>query len=78
MSFRFLARRWGILSRMKLRLAVLLSSLALVAASCGGDDSGDKDKTKEGDSQPVVQMSPLTGAELPDGPPANPVFVVKV
>lgn len=78
MSFRFLARPWGILSGMKLRLAVLLSSLALVAASCSSDEPAEKDEATEGDSQPVVQVSPLTGVELPDGLPANPVFVVKV
>ncbi|EFQ82640.1 hypothetical protein HMPREF0063_11849 [Aeromicrobium marinum DSM 15272] len=63
---------------MKLRLLAVVSAVALSLAACGGDDPAPADEATEGDSTPLVQMNPLTGLELPDGAPANPVFVVKV
>ncbi len=67
------------LAGMKFRLIAVVTSLVLVTAACGGDDgdSGEKESTK-GESQTVVQVSPLTGQEFGGESPANPVFVVKV
>ncbi len=76
------ADRWGVsgmLSGMKLRLLAVVTSLVLVVSACGGGDSSDEKKeSSEGESQQIVQVSPLTGQEFGGTPPANPVFVVKV
>ncbi|MFT4298543.1 MAG: DUF3048 domain-containing protein [Aeromicrobium sp.] len=69
---------WGILAGMKLRLLAAVTAVTLVLTSaCGGDKKSD-DEAKKGESTTVVQVSPLTGLEFPEEPPANPVFVVKI
>lgn len=67
------------LSGMKFRLIAVVTSLALVTAACsGGDSDSDDQGSTKGESQTVVQVSPLTGLEFAGEPPVNPVFVVKV
>lgn len=66
---------------MKLRLLVVVSAAALALTACSSSD-GAKEPTapgaSKGTSQKLVEISPLTGRALPDGRPANPVFVVKI
>ncbi|WP_344200285.1 DUF3048 domain-containing protein [Aeromicrobium alkaliterrae] len=64
---------------MKFRLIAVVTALALVTTACSGDDKpADDQESTKGDSQTVVQVSPLTGLEFGGEPPVNPVFVVKV
>ncbi|MEJ7634053.1 DUF3048 domain-containing protein [Aeromicrobium sp.] len=66
---------------MKLRLLVAMSTVALALAACSSSDGAKEPTTPEaskGASKKLVEVSPLTGRVLPDGRPANPVFVVKV
>ena len=49
--------------------------------SCSGaarTTAGSDPSAKKGDSEKLVEISPLTGQPMPDGRPDNPVFVVKV
>jgi hypothetical protein len=63
---------------MKLRLLVPVFAAALLLSACSGDDSSSGPGVKKGDSEKLVEISPLTGLPLPNGKPDNPVFVVKV
>lgn len=64
---------------MKFRVIVALTAAALTLTACG---SKPADKAEPGaskrDSVKLVEHSPLTGLELKEGLPKNPVFVVKV
>ena len=61
------------------RVALLLTAAALALAGCSGSDpkttTPDPDK---GTAEKLIEISPLTGAPMPEGRPANPVFVVKI
>jgi hypothetical protein len=65
---------------MKLRLIVAVSAAALTLAACSSSDSDKPDNpdATKGTSAKLVEISPLTGKAMPNGRPANPVFVVKV
>lgn len=58
---------------------VLAGALALSMAACSSDPepTPEPEPTVEPTPEPVAR-SPLTGLEMPDGPPDNPVFVVKI
>lgn len=66
---------------MKLRLLVAVAAATLTLTACSSLD-GDKEPTMpdaaKGTAKQLVEISPLTGLPLPNGQPANPVFVVKV
>ncbi len=70
------------LGGMKLRLLVAVSAAALTLTACSSSDGGTKEPTtpdaSKGTAKKLVEISPLTGRALPNGRPANPVFVVKV
>jgi hypothetical protein len=70
------------LGRMKLRLLApaLAPALAsvLLLGGCTDDGSPSDPSSKKGDSEKLVEISPLTGQPMPDGRPDNPVMVVKV
>lgn len=68
----------GMLSR---RVAVLVPAVAasLVLAACSSDSEPKAEpEASQGAGAKLVQVSPVTGEALPDGPPDNPVFVVKI
>ncbi len=68
----------GMLSR---RVAVLVPAVAasLVLAACSSDSEPKAEpEASKGAGAKLVQVSPVTGEALPDGPPDNPVFVVKI
>lgn len=63
------------------RLAVLVPALAasLVLAGCSSDAEPEpQPEASKGSGASLVQASPVTGEAMPDGPPDNPVFVVKI
>ena len=66
---------------MKLRLLVAMTAAALTLTACSSSD-GKKEPTtpdaSKGTAKKLVEISPLTGRPLPNGRPANPVFVVKI
>ena len=66
------------LGDMKLRLLVSAVAVALLAAGCTDDGSPSDPSAKNGDSEKLVETSPLTGQPMPNGRPDNPVMVVKV
>ena len=66
------------LGRMKLRLLAPAIAAALLLSACSDDGSSSDPSAKNGDSEKLVEVSPLTGQPLPEGQPDNPVFVVKV
>jgi Protein of unknown function (DUF3048) N-terminal domain/Protein of unknown function (DUF3048) C-terminal domain len=67
------------LGGMKLRLLVPAVAVALLLGACtGGGGSSSDSSAKKGDSEKLVEISPLTGQPMPNGRPDNPVFVVKV
>ena len=67
------------LGDMKLRLLVSAVAAALLLAGCTDDGGSSSDPSaKNGDSEKLVEISPLTGQPMPDGRPDNPVMVVKV
>jgi hypothetical protein len=69
------------LGGMKLRLLVAVSAAALTLTACSSSDGDTKPTTPDaskGTATRLVEVSPLTGLPLPNGRPANPVFVVKV
>ena len=67
------------LGRMKLRLLAPALAAALLLGACTDDGGSPSDPSaKKGDSEKLVEISPLTGQPLPDGRPDNPVMVVKV
>ena len=66
------------LGDMKLRLLALAAAAALILGACSDDGSPSDPSAKKGDSEKLVEISPLTGEPMPDGRPDNPVFVVKV
>ncbi len=64
---------------MKLRVLAPAVAVALLLASCSDDGGSPSDPSaSNGEGEKIVEISPLTGKELPDGRPDNPVFVVKV
>ena len=68
----------GMLGDMKLRLLAPAVAVALLLGACTDDGGSSDPSAKNGDSEKLVEISPLTGLPLPDGQPDNPVFVVKV
>lgn len=65
--------------RLKLNGAVLLTAAALALAGCsGGSESASKPDAEKASAEKLIETSPLTGAAMPGGRPANPVFVVKI
>src|SRR5687767_3675435 len=65
------------LGDMKLRLLVAAVAVALFLAGCTDDGSPSDPSAKNGDSEKLVEISPLTGQAM-DSRPDNPVMVVKV
>ncbi len=65
---------------MKLRLLVAVTAAALTLTACSSSDSKEPTKpdASKGSSKKLVEVSPLTGLPMPNGRPANPVFVVKI
>jgi hypothetical protein len=68
----------GMLGDMKLRLLAAVSAMTLLLGGCTDDGTGSDPSAEKGDSEKLVEISPLTGQPMPDGRPDNPVFVVKV
>ncbi len=64
--------------RFKKTSAVLLTAAMITLASCSGSDSKPAPEAEEGTAEKLVEISPLTGTPMPEGRPANPVFVVKI
>ncbi len=63
------------------RLGVLGIASGLMLTACGGggdDESGASDDENSRGSGTVIQISPLTGLEAPDGFPTYPVIVTKI
>lgn len=60
------------------KLAAVLAASALILTACSSDKPDEFVDPDTGEATPVIELSPLTGLELPDGRPDNPVFVVKV
>ncbi len=61
------------------RIATLFTAAALALVGCGG--SSDPQTTPDADkgtAEKLIEISPLTGAAMTSGRPANPVFVVKI
>lgn len=66
---------------MKLRLLVAVTAAALTLTACSSSDGKKEPTTPEaskGTAKKLVEISPLTGLPMPNGRPANPVFVVKI
>jgi hypothetical protein len=65
---------------MKLRLLVAVTAAALTLTACSSSDGKEPTKpdASKGSAKKLVEVSPLTGLPMPDGRPANPVFVVKI
>jgi hypothetical protein len=66
---------------MKLRLLVAVTAAALTLTACSSSDGAkapSKPDASKGTAKKLVEISPLTGLAMPQGRPANPVFVVKV
>ena len=66
------------LGGMKLRFLAPAFAAALILGACSDDGSPSDPSATKGDSEKLVEISPLTGQPMPDGRPDNPVFVVKV
>ena len=66
------------LGAMKLRLLAPVLAVLLIVGACSDDGSPSDPSADKGESEKVVEISPLTGQPLPDGQPSNPVFVVKI
>src|SRR5215217_2616081 len=69
------------LGGMKLRLLVAMTAAALALTACSSSDDKKEPTTPDaskGTAKKLVEISPLTGRPLPNGRPANPVFVVKI
>lgn len=70
------------LDGMKLRLIAVVSAAALSLTACSSSDSdgtkADAPDASQATPTKLVEISPLTGKALPQGRPANPVFVVKI
>lgn len=58
---------------MKFRFLASVVLIAFVASACGGESP-----LSGGDPEEIVAVHPLTGVEMPDGRPENPVFFVKI
>ncbi len=65
---------------MKLRLLVAVTAAALTLTACSSSDGKEPTKpdASKGTAKKLVEISPLTGLPMPNGRPANPVFVVKI
>jgi hypothetical protein len=66
---------------MMFRLAAGLCSAALLLTACSSSEPADPpapSPTSSTSAEPEVERSALTGLEMPDGLPRNPVFVVKI
>ncbi|WP_375002880.1 DUF3048 domain-containing protein [Aeromicrobium sp. CTD01-1L150] len=57
-------------------LIVPVAALALVLGGCSSQET-EPDPT-EGEGKNLVEVSPLTGEQFEDGPPDNPVMLVKI
>jgi hypothetical protein len=66
------------LGDMKLRLLAPAVAVVLLLGACTDDGGTSSDSAKKGDSEKLVEISPLTGQPMPNGRPDNPVFVVKI
>ena len=66
------------LGGMKLRLLAPALAVALLLGACTDGGSSSDPSAKKGDSEKLVEISPLTGMPLPNGRPDNPVLVVKI
>ena len=67
------------LGDMKLRLLAPAVAVALLLGACTDNGGSSSDSSaKKGDSEKLVEISPLTGQPMPNGRPDNPVFVVKI
>lgn len=62
----------------RMLVAVFAATLTLTACSSSDTSAPSGPEAEKGASEKLVETSPLTGKELPDGRPDNPVFVVKV
>ena len=64
---------------MKLRLLAPAVAVALLLGACTDNGGSSSDSSaKKGDSEKLVEISPLTGQPMSNGRPDNPVFVVKI
>ena len=64
---------------MKFRLVAAIIAAALSLTACSGATPGKKsDPASKHDSEKLVEVSPLTGLELPDGRPNRPIMVAKI
>ena len=57
---------------------VPLAALTLVLAGCSSQEKADEPAPDEGESSRLVEVSPLTGEELQDGPSDDPILLVKI
>src|SRR5674476_712724 len=64
---------------MKFRLVAAIIAAALSLTACSGATPGKKsDPASKHDSEKLVEVSPLTGLELPDGLPNRLIMVAKI
>lgn len=65
-------------SKTPVRLALLFTAATLALAGCSGSDPKATPDPDKGTAEKIIEISPLTGVAMPEGRPANPVFVVKI